>query len=135
MSKNRISKFVREPKIMENIRDIEIKILTNSCRYEDIVKLRFYASKGYSLALVDYATCLMSGIYVEKDDEEAIKCLSLAKKNASSYELYLIGVTYLNFSDIPRYLKEAENCLQKSVEMGFQESLDVLLYIADLYSN
>ena len=135
MPKKQISKFVREPKIMENIRDIEIKILTSTCRIEDIRRLESYASKGYPLALIDYATCLMSGIYVEIDKEEALHCLALAKKNASSYELYLIGVTYMNFPDIPRYLKEAECCLQKSLEQGFIDALEVLLYIAELYDN
>jgi len=135
MPKKQISRFVREPKIMENIRDIEIKILTSTVRSEDIRMLESYASKGYPLALIDYATCLMSGIYVEKDYEGALECLSLAKKHASCYELFLIGVMYMNFTDIPEYLKESERCLQKSLDQGFVDALEVLLYIGELLNN
>ena len=117
--------------IYRNIRSIERRIFLDKENYFDIIRLSKYAKEGIPLAMIDYALCLIAGKHIRINKEDAIKYLSFARKDANGYELYLIGTMYLSFKDIPHYQKEAIKCLQRSVELGFYDSLDILSKISE----
>ena len=123
----KLPKFFQERMLAyHQIHDIERLIFANKQTLDDVIRLSNLAKQGYPLAMIDYAMCLMSGIEIPIDEETAIRYLYQARESASGYEYYLIGIYLMHFSMIDHYYKEAVSCLQRSVEMGFIDALDVL---------
>lgn len=112
--------------VYREIHDIERRLILLKSSYQDIARLYIYAKQGYSLALINYAYCLLSGIHLKKNDELAIEYLFRAMNKAKGYEQYLLGINLFYYAYIPRYKKIAISYLKRSLELGYVYDIDSL---------